>query len=441
MKIFDDNPFDLNVDFTGLLQGLASRMGGLSGRAGAQFRPDFGQGPSFQGPGGNAPGFNPNFGNSPSFSPSFGRGPAFGGDGTFSTMPGAQPAFPGFPQPRATQPLGTTPGTQGQGGWSGPATADDNKGLTAADVERVIAQTRPGSPMRGKGQLILDYANSRGVSVPEIMGIFLAESELGTTAGPGWNIAGVGGPGNFHGYASLDDAIRGAIDNLGSDMYRGKSLQEHIGYWFAGPQKWQAQGLDASDGANGTVREYIAQKVLPMYAAFGVPVRQDAAPARTAQPATAGRGFAAIWGNLGSPAITQEFGDTDYSRANPYNYGADFGAGSGHHGLDVGLAAGSRLYAPVGGTVIIAGGSGYYTSEGANPATSGEIRIRLDNGHELILGHTSQVNVRVGQRINVGDFLGLSGTANGPHVHVEYRVPDKGLGSGWRVVDPRTMLR
>jgi murein DD-endopeptidase MepM/ murein hydrolase activator NlpD len=165
--------------------------------------------------------------------------------------------------------------------------------------------------------------------------------------------------------------------------------------------------------------------------------------ARQKMPAAAGgqtpARMASIWGGFNAP-IMQEFGDTDYSRAHPYNYGGDFGMGTGHHGLDIALARGTQLKSPVTGTVIIAGGSGYYKDNVANPGSSGEIRIRLANGHEVILGHASQVNVRVGQQVKAGDLLGLSGGADGDHLHLEYRIPAN-TNTGQRAVDPRQYLK
>jgi murein DD-endopeptidase MepM/ murein hydrolase activator NlpD len=48
--------------------------------------------------------------------------------------------------------------------------------------------------------------------------------------------------------------------------------------------------------------------------------------------------------------------------------------------------------------------------------------------------------VRVGQVVRASQPVGVSGSANGPHVHVEVRVVDPALASGYRVVDPRAYL-
>lgn len=146
-----------------------------------------------------------------------------------------------------------------------------------------------------------------------------------------------------------------------------------------------------------------------------------------------------IWGGANAP-LTQEFGPTDFSAANPgwYDFGKNYGA-SGHTGLDIGLAVGTQLYSPVNGTVVYAGGTGFYCSPeagGCGPGV-GELRIRMDNGQEVILGHNSQISVQPGQRITAGQPVALVGSMNGAHVHIEYRVPDSSTASGWRIVDPR----
>ena len=324
------------------------------------------------------------------------------------------------PAPPPTATTGSTV-TGGGGGWTGPATAADNATLTAQQVDDVIRKTRGNSPMIGKGQLILDYANAHNVSVPEIMGIFLAESELGTTAGPGWNIAGVGGVGNFHGYASLDDAIRGAIDNLGSQQYAGHSLEEHIGYWFVGPQKWAASGLDASDGVNGTVRDYIGGKVAPMYQAFGVPLNQAQAP----------QGGGA--GHVPVTAAGFAFPVIGYSQPVQLHWGQEQG------GADLMAAE---------GTPIVGMGDGVITDVSPNSLGGNTITMRLDNGLIVYMAHLRDAPlVQAGQRVAAGTPLGYVGTtgnaAGGPsHLHIGIGQdiqsgggPTGGLGTGFNAVD------
>jgi murein DD-endopeptidase MepM/ murein hydrolase activator NlpD len=326
------------------------------------------------------------------------------------------------------------------GDWSGPATADDNATLDGAKIDQWIASERPNSPLRGKGAYILQTANSHGVSAPLLLGIFLQESELGTTAGPGYNIAGVGGEGNFAQYGSWEQAIDGAAANLGTATYRGKSAAEQVGNWFAGPQKWAQSGLDATDstgGRNGTVRDYLNKSVAAAYSGLGVPFNQAAGGTRKAGGGATG-GLMGVTGGRGT--IMQEFGSTDYAEANPdvYSFATSMGLRAGQHsGIDLGVPRGTQLFSPVAGTVVIAGNSGFYKDNAGGP---GELRIRLDNGDELILGHDSAINVRVGQRVTPGMLVGLSGGSDGDHVHVEYRVRDSSTPSGWRIIDPRTKL-
>jgi hypothetical protein len=46
----------------------------------------------------------------------------------------------------------------------------------------------------------------------------------------------------------------------------------------------------------------------------------------------------------------------------------------------------------------------------------------------------------VGDTINAGTPVGLSGSLNGDHLHLEYRVPNPRMGSGWEAIDPRKAL-
>lgn len=181
----------------------------------------------------------------------------------------------------------------------------------------------------------------------------------------------------------------------------------------------------------------------------------DAIKSGRSQGATggnSGRGSVPGWSNSITPGtpgtIMQEFGPTDYSATHQstYTYGSSYGV-EGHPGVDWAVPYGSRVTTPVGGTVTIVGNdhnTGYFytnTMGPDNPDTSGEFAIQLDNGDILILGHLSNINVRVGQRLNAGDFIGLSGGSDGAHVHVEYRQRDSSMPSGYRIVDPRSKIR
>lgn len=145
------------------------------------------------------------------------------------------------------------------------------------------------------------------------------------------------------------------------------------------------------------------------------------------------------------PPVMQEFGNTDYSQGHPdtYAYGNAYGlVGSQHPGVDYGMPSGSKLYVPLGGTVSVVGndGTGYYYSNPGNPDPnhSGELMITLANGDQIIMGHMSSIGLQVGQQVQAGQFAGLSGGSDGDHLHLEVRVKDPSLPSGYRIIDPRT---
>lgn len=157
----------------------------------------------------------------------------------------------------------------------------------------------------------------------------------------------------------------------------------------------------------------------------------------------------AIWGNMPGVSITQgnletndwvlrntsaKYGGLKTNGRGMYDYAVEQFGQMGHPGVDYGMPYGTPIFTPVGGTVTHSGGTGYYNDDGGGV---GEIRIRLDNGHELIFGHMAGSKVKVGQRINAGAAVGSSGTAgSGAHLHLEYRVPNPTSPSGWASVDP-----
>lgn len=134
-------------------------------------------------------------------------------------------------------------------------------------------------------------------------------------------------------------------------------------------------------------------------------------------------------------SVTQDYGPTTFDGG--YSYCQAYGSWGGrlvHCGIDIGIPYGTRLRIPENGTVVVSGETPYYEDETNRAA--GELRVRTGDGTEIILGHMSRIDVWTGQVVSRGDSGGVSGTANGPHVHIEVRVPDAGYASGFRSVDP-----
>lgn len=203
----------------------------------------------------------------------------------------------------------------------------------------------------------------------------------------------------------------------------------------AGP----SQARDITSGENGDQFLNGPRGIMPMYDNI-VRGKQQGGTSIPADPA-----LQTLFGGA-TPPVMQEFGVTDYSQGHPdtYAYGNAYGlAGSQHPGVDYGMPLGTRLYVPVGGTVSVVGndhGSGYYytsTMTQGDPDRSGELAITLDNGDIVILGHMGSINLQVGQRVNAGDFAGLSGGSDGAHLHLEVRQAHAPTSSGYQIVDPR----
>jgi biotin carboxyl carrier protein len=101
---------------------------------------------------------------------------------------------------------------------------------------------------------------------------------------------------------------------------------------------------------------------------------------------------------------------------------------SPHSGLDVAAAQGTPVHAPAAGIVTLAEPDLYLTGG----------TVLLDHGHGVSSNflHFSRIDVKVGQRVQQGEVLGLvgmTGRATGPHMH---------WGMNWFGVrvDPRLLL-
>ena len=119
-------------------------------------------------------------------------------------------------------------------------------------------------------------------------------------------------------------------------------------------------------------------------------------------------GFCSPIGENWRNVVTSEFGN----RRDPFT-----GERRGHSGMDLAVPTGTSVRAALPGTVTVStynqGGYGYY------------VMIDHGNGLSTLYGHNSQLLARVGQTVEAGDVIALSGStgrSTGPHLHFEVRI-------------------
>jgi len=117
-------------------------------------------------------------------------------------------------------------------------------------------------------------------------------------------------------------------------------------------------------------------------------------------------------------SVNSEFG----RRPSPWTQSTEF-----HSGIDIRAQTGTPVHAPAAGTVVVAGAAHEYGTA-----------VMLDHGQDIktLYGHLSKVNVKIGQKVERGTLLALSGNtgrSSGPHLHYEIFV--KG-----QPVNPRAYL-
>ncbi|NCN52495.1 peptidoglycan DD-metalloendopeptidase family protein [Candidatus Parcubacteria bacterium] len=115
--------------------------------------------------------------------------------------------------------------------------------------------------------------------------------------------------------------------------------------------------------------------------------------------------------------ITQYFGNTAFAKSGAYS-------GNGHNGMDFGVPVGTKIYAPLSGTVRATGN----TDSVAGCYSYGKwTLIDHANGLSTLYAHQSTISVSPGQRVNTGDVIGYSGNtgySTGPHLHFTVLVSD-----------------
>lgn len=121
-------------------------------------------------------------------------------------------------------------------------------------------------------------------------------------------------------------------------------------------------------------------------------------------------------GVLASPVdvffLTQEFGDTAFSRSNPQAYN-----GRGHNGIDLRASPGTPIKAALAGVVSHVGD----TDAVCPGASYGKwVLIKHANGLSTLYAHLSLIKVGNGQNVGTRELIGYSGStgyATGPHLH------------------------
>jgi murein DD-endopeptidase MepM/ murein hydrolase activator NlpD len=122
---------------------------------------------------------------------------------------------------------------------------------------------------------------------------------------------------------------------------------------------------------------------------------------------------------LGEVEFTSGFG----VRSDPF-----LGRPAMHTGLDFRAQTGDPVRVTANGKVVNAGWAGGYGRM---------VEVDHGNGLSTRYGHLSEINVKVGQQVRIGDVIGevgSTGRSTGPHLHYETRIDGE-------AVDPQKFLR
>jgi murein DD-endopeptidase MepM/ murein hydrolase activator NlpD len=121
---------------------------------------------------------------------------------------------------------------------------------------------------------------------------------------------------------------------------------------------------------------------------------------------------------IDSPYITQYFGYTKFAMTTAAY------KNNMHNGVDFGAPTGTKIYAPLTGTVRMTGNTdlvpGCYS-------WGKWALVDHPNGLSTLYAHMSQIAVSIGQKINTGEvvgYVGSTGYSTGPHLHFTVYVKD-----------------
>jgi murein DD-endopeptidase MepM/ murein hydrolase activator NlpD len=97
---------------------------------------------------------------------------------------------------------------------------------------------------------------------------------------------------------------------------------------------------------------------------------------------------------------------------------------TGHSGIDLATPMGTPIHSPIDGEVVAVKDLGDWNA-------GKYIKVRTEDGEsDLIFGHLSEFKVQVGEHVDKGELLALSGNtghSTGPHLHFGARDVDTGV--------------
>jgi murein DD-endopeptidase MepM/ murein hydrolase activator NlpD len=280
--------------------------------------------------------------------------------------------------------------------------------------------------VRGDGARVFRLNVPRRLPLLVLVALLVGSAVLSAVMADWWHLRQ-----RMHASASLFQQIQEQQTTIDSFNRRVTELRREISSWRELHTRiWEAFGPETSTrgrvrGMGGTtgIPDGVVARVGPTdeveRLAESVQAEGESLRALDSLVARARKVLAALptrWPVRGS--VNSEFG----TRLSPWTRSPEF-----HAGLDIAADRGTVVRAPSKATVAHAGPHGEYG-----------IAVILDHGHDIrtVYGHLSRVAVRVGQAVDPGTELGLTGNtgrSSGPHLHYEILV--KG-----QPVNPRSYL-
>lgn len=116
-----------------------------------------------------------------------------------------------------------------------------------------------------------------------------------------------------------------------------------------------------------------------------------------------------------------------------------------HSGFDITVKTNTPVSASIGGIVVSAGLDEKIISGSAkwNERYGNKVEILDKNGRRLVYAHLREVLVNIGDYVNQGDIIGLSGCSGGsrvPHLHFEVRKNDTSHSGKENTINPLIIL-